>query len=201
VVQKFGGSSVADLDKICHVARIIVNTYEQGHQVAAVVSAMGKTTDALVGMAQQLLPTPTGREYDMLLATGEMVSAALMGLALQGMGYKAIALNGVQAGIKTEDNFNNARIITIDRGAIEAHLEQGTIVIVTGFQGFNSRGELCTLGRGGSDTSAVSIAAAIEADRCEFFKDVAGILTADPRVVPAGANCLLGNDGTSPAGR
>lgn len=184
VVQKFGGSSVADLDKIRHVARIIANSFDKGHQVAAVVSAMGKTTDGLVNMARELQPVPSGREYDMLLATGEMVSASLMAMALQGMGYKAVALNGVQAGIKTEDAYNNARILKIDRAAIEQHLNDGTIVIVTGFQGFNSRGDICTLGRGGSDTSAVSIAAAVDADRCEFYKDVAGVLTADPRIAP-----------------
>jgi aspartate kinase len=183
-VQKFGGSSLADAPKLQHVAGIIAKTVEAGQQVVAVVSAMGKTTDGLVQLANALCEVPQGREYDMLLATGEMVSASLMALCLQEMGYKAIALNGIQAGITTEDCFNTARIQRINPEPITHWLKQGYIVVVTGFQGSNSHGEFCTLGRGGSDTSAVALAGALNANTCDIYTDVPGVFSTDPRIAP-----------------
>lgn len=184
VVLKFGGSSVADADKIRHVARIIAGEADRKHQVVAVVSAMGKTTNGLVALAEALCEHPSGREYDALLATGEMVSTALMAMTLNHMGYAAIGLNGQQAGVKTEALFNRARILEIDTTALETHLQAGTIIIVTGFQGTNPSGEFTTLGRGGSDTSAVALAAALNADYCDIYTDVPGVFSTDPRVVP-----------------
>lgn len=184
VVQKFGGTSVGDVEKIRHVARIIADTYDQGHQVAVVISAMGHTTDELVSLAGDLVENPSGREFDALLITGEMVSASLMAMTLNNMGYKAVSLNGQQAGFRTEDLHNRARILEIDTGRVLYHLNNGEIVIVTGFQGVNSKGDFTTLGRGGSDTSAVALAGALGADRCDIFTDVKGVYSADPRVVP-----------------
>lgn len=184
VVQKFGGTSVGDAERIRRVARIIADTHSQGHQVAVVVSAMGHTTDELVALAQELVDNPSGREFDALLATGEMVSAALVAMTLNRMGYKAVGLNGQQAGFKTEDLHNRARILEIDTGRVQYHLNQGEIVIVTGFQGMNSKGDFTTLGRGGSDTSAVALAGALGAERCDIFTDVKGVYSSDPRVVP-----------------
>jgi len=192
-VLKFGGSSVADADKLRHVARLAANTADEGHQVVVVVSAMGKTTNQLVELGQNLMPTATnddtanrasGREYDALLATGEMVSTALLSLAIQQLGYAAIGLNGQQAGIRTESLPNRARILAIDTDIIHNHLSQGKIVVVTGFQGVDSDGNITTLGRGGSDTSAVALAAALQADRCDIYTDVTGVFSTDPRVVP-----------------
>lgn len=184
IVQKFGGSSVADAEKIKHVARIIVDTYEKGHDVVSVVSAMGKTTDGLVALAKQVCDNPSGREYDALLGTGEMVTTALVAMTIQQMGYRAIGLNGGQAGVETEDLFNRARIKSIDPAVIRGYLKEGYIVIVTGFQGVNANGELTTLGRGGSDTSAVALAGALQADRCDIYTDVLGVFSTDPKVVP-----------------
>jgi aspartate kinase len=184
LVQKFGGSSLADTDKIQGVASIISAAYDSGTQVVAIVSAMGKTTDGLVALANALHSAPQGREYDMLLATGEMVSASLLALHLQSRGYKAIALTGFQAGIQTEDVYNTARIKDIQTDYVKQLLEAGTIVIVTGFQGENSKGEFCTLGRGGSDTSAVALAGALHADACDIYTDVTGVYSTDPRLVP-----------------
>jgi aspartate kinase len=184
LVQKFGGSSLADTDKIQGVASIISTAYDSGTQVVAIVSAMGKTTDGLVALANALHDAPQGREYDMLLATGEMVSASLLALHLQSRGYKAIALTGFQAGIQTEDVYNTARIKDIQTDYVKQLLEAGTIVIVTGFQGENSKGEFCTLGRGGSDTSAVALAGALHADACDIYTDVTGVYSTDPRLVP-----------------
>lgn len=184
VVQKFGGTSVGDTQKIRNVARIIADTHDQGHQVAVVISAMGHTTDELVGLANDLVETPAGREFDALLITGEMVSASLMAMTLNAMGYKAVSLNGQQAGFHTEDLHNRARILEIDTGRVQYHLNNGEIVIVTGFQGINSKGDFTTLGRGGSDTSAVALAGALGAERCDIFTDVKGVYSTDPRVVP-----------------
>jgi aspartate kinase len=184
VVQKFGGTSVGDVERIRKVARIIADTHDQGHQVAVVISAMGHTTDELVSLAGELVGNPAGREFDALLITGEMVSASLMALTLNNMGYKAVSLNGQQAGFHTEDLHNRARILEIDTGRVQYHLNNGEIVIVTGFQGINSKGDFTTLGRGGSDTSAVALAGALGAERCDIFTDVRGVYSTDPRVVP-----------------
>lgn len=184
VVQKFGGTSVGNAERIRNVARIIADTFDKGHQVAAIVSAMGHTTDELVALAQELVENPSGREFDSLLVTGEMVSASLMAMTLNNMGYKAVSLNGQQAGFHTEDLHNRARILEIDTGRVQYHLNNGEIVIVTGFQGTNSKHDFTTLGRGGSDTSAVALAGALGAERCDIFTDVKGVYSADPRVVP-----------------
>jgi aspartate kinase len=184
IVQKFGGSSVADAEKIKNVARIIVDTHEKGYKTVAVISAMGDSTDDLVSLARQLSDAPGGREYDALLATGEMVSVAAMAMAINAMGYKAISLNGQQAGIYTEDLFNRARILEIKTENIFKYLNDGYIVLVTGFQGVNSQGEFVTLGRGGSDTSAVALAGALNAERCDIYTDVRGVYSTDPRIVP-----------------
>jgi aspartate kinase len=184
IVQKFGGSSVADAEKIKNVARIIVDTYEKGFRTVAVISAMGDSTDDLVTLANQLSQNPNGREYDALLATGEMVSVAAMALAINTMGYQAIGLNGQQAGIHTEDLHNRARILEIKTDNILHHLNEGYIVLITGFQGVNAKGDLTTLGRGGSDTSAVALAGALSAERCDIYTDVRGVYSTDPRIVP-----------------
>jgi len=184
VVQKFGGSSVATAEKIKNVARIIIDAHEKGHRTVAVISAMGDSTDDLVTLANELSPKPAGRDYDALLATGEMVSVAAMALAINGMGYKAVGLNGWQAGVRTEDLHNRARILEIDTKNILKHLNEGTIVLITGFQGYNSFGDITTLGRGGSDTSAVALTAALVADRCDIYTDVRGVYSTDPRIVP-----------------
>ena len=184
IVQKFGGSSVADAEKIKNVARIITDTYEKGYRTVAVISAMGDSTDDLVDLANKLCQNPGGREYDALLATGEMVSVAALALALNAMGYKAISLNGQQAGIHTEDLHNRARILEIKTANIEKHLNDGYIVLITGFQGINSKGDFTTLGRGGSDTSAVALTGALNAERCDIYTDVRGVYSTDPRVVP-----------------
>jgi aspartate kinase len=184
LVQKFGGSSVADVEKIKHVASLVAQAHDEGFSVLATVSAMGKTTDGLVGLAQAIMPHPEGREFDMLLATGEMVSAALLAMTLQHMGYKAIALNGHQAGIRVEDEYNKARIQAIHTQEVQRLLADGNIVIVTGFQGTNSKQEFVTLGRGGSDTTAVALAGALNATRCDIYTDVPGVFSTDPRIVP-----------------
>ena len=184
IVQKFGGSSVASAEKIKNVARIIVDTHEKGHKVVTVVSAMGDSTDDLVELAKNLCENPCGREYDALLATGEMVSVAAMALAINSMGYKCVGLNGGQAGVFTEDLHNRARILKIDTKGIHEYLDNGYIVLVTGFQGVNSKGEITTLGRGGSDTSAVALTGALGAERCDIYTDVRGVYSTDPRIVP-----------------
>ena len=185
VVQKFGGSSVASIDKIRHVARIITDAYDAGNQVVTVLSAMGDSTDDLVALAAEAMQQqPSGRDLDALLVTGEMVSVALMAMTLQQMGYKAIGLNGQQAGFIVEDLPNRARILEIDTGRVLHHLSQGEIVLVTGYQGINPNGDFATLGRGGSDTSAVALAGALGASRCDIYTDVDGVYSTDPRVVP-----------------
>ncbi|MFN3360560.1 MAG: aspartate kinase, partial [Pseudanabaenaceae cyanobacterium] len=185
VVQKFGGTSVADAERILQVCQRIEHTVSQGERVVVVVSAMGKTTDSLIDLARAVAgECPNPREMDLLLATGEQVTTALVSMALQARGQAAIALTGREAGIITEPHHQRARIVRIDISRIKAELEQGKVVVVTGFQGITPSGEVTTLGRGGSDTSAVALAAALHADRCEIYTDVPGILTTDPRLVP-----------------
>lgn len=183
VVQKFGGSSVADAKKIITVAKRIIETYEEGNQVVVVVSAQGDTTDNLIEKAMEISSTPPKREMDMLLSTGEQISISLLAIAIAELGYKSVSLTGAQVGIKTSKEYSNARIETIEDGRLKKELDDGHIVIVAGFQGIDSENNITTLGRGGSDTTAVALAVALEADRCEIFTDVDGIYTADPRIV------------------
>ncbi len=184
IVQKYGGSSVADAEKIKNVARRIIKAKDAGNDVVMVVSAMGDTTDELVDLAYQLNERPPAREFDILLSTGELVSSTLLAMALQGMGYPAISLSGIQAGIHTDTAHSRARILGIDPKRVVNELKQGNIVIVAGFQGFTGDMDTTTLGRGGSDTTAVALAASLKADTCQIFTDVDGIYTADPRLVP-----------------
>lgn len=181
IVQKYGGSSVATIEKIIRVAERIKRTAKEGHEMVVVVSAMGDTTDELLGMAKSISLNPDKRELDMLLTTGEQVSSALLAMALQETGEKAVSLTGWQAGIRTESVHGNARILQIDTKRIEEELAEGKIVVVTGFQGVTEAGEITALGRGGSDTTAVALAAALHADRCEIYTDVTGVFTSDPR--------------------
>jgi aspartate kinase len=184
VVQKYGGSSVADADKIKNVARRAIAAQEQGKQVVVVVSAMGKTTDGLIKLAQQVTDEPDERELDFLLSTGEIVSCTLLAMALKSMGAKSISLSGAQAGIKTDAVHSRARILGIDPRRIHKELDRGKIVIVAGFQGITDKMDITTLGRGGSDTTAVALAISLGADICEIYTDVDGVYTADPRLVP-----------------
>ncbi|WP_017872790.1 aspartate kinase [Candidatus Caldatribacterium saccharofermentans] len=184
VVQKYGGSSVADLERIRHVASRVRRYFLEGHRLVVVVSAMGKTTDALLAMARELHPFPPEREVDMLLATGEQVSIALLSIALFAQGVPSISLTGGQAGIITTDVHTKARILRVEVERIFRHLNEGKVVIVAGFQGVTEDGDITTLGRGGSDTTACALAAALRADVCEIYTDVAGVFTADPRIVP-----------------
>ena len=184
VVQKFGGSSVKDAEHIKNVARIIAETYLRGHDVMVVLSAQGDTTDDLIAKAEEINRTPSKREMDMLLATGEQISVALCAMALESMGLPCISLNAWQAGIWSNNIHGDARIQKIDQDRIQIELDAHRIVIVTGFQGVDRRGDLTTLGRGGSDTSAVALAAAFGAELCQIFTDVDGVYTADPRIVP-----------------
>ena len=184
IVQKYGGSSVADAERVFNVARRIMKTKAEGNQVVVVLSAQGKTTDGLIAKAKEINPRASRREMDMLLATGEQQSVALMAMAINALGGRAVSLNAVQVGIETTNTYSNARIRTIHRERIENELERSNVVLVTGFQGVNQLGDLTTLGRGGSDTSAVALAAALNADICEIYTDVEGVYTADPRVVP-----------------
>ena len=183
IVQKFGGSSVADADKIRNVARIITETYRRGHSVVAVLSAQGDTTDDLIAKAAEINPNASKREMDMLLSTGEQISCSLCAMAIEGMGYPVISLTGWQAGFRTNSTYGNARIKRVDTERILAELDKKAIVIVTGFQGINKYDDITTLGRGGSDTSAVALAAVLHADLCQIYTDVDGIFTADPRCV------------------
>ncbi len=184
IVQKFGGTSVAGADHIRRVARRSVATRREGHDVVVVVSAPGDMTDDLIGMARQITDQPPARELDMLLATGEQVSIALLAMAIHTEGAEAISLTGAQAQIKTERVHTRARILAVDRGRIDRELSAGRIVIVAGFQGITDEEEITTLGRGGSDTTAVALASALGADLCQIYTDVEGVFTADPRVVP-----------------
>ena len=184
IVQKFGGSSVADAGKIINVASRIGAVREAGTDVVAVVSAMGDTTDELIELAHTISREPHARELDLLLSTGELVSCTLLTMALRELGHEAISLSGPQAGIHTDTSFGRARISRIDAGRMRRELDAGRIVVVAGFQGITPEDDVTTLGRGGSDTTAVAIAAALQADRCEIYTDVEGIYTADPRIVP-----------------
>jgi aspartate kinase len=184
VVMKFGGTSVADSERIKRAARRIVERKEAGHRVAAVLSARGKTTDELVAMAYEVSERPHPREMDMLLSTGERVSCALAAMVINDLGHEAISLTGSQAGIVTDTSHTKARIMEVRADRIKAALDEDKIVLVAGFQGVSTSSDVTTLGRGGSDTTAVALAAALGADVCEIFTDVAGVFSADPRIVP-----------------
>lgn len=184
IVQKYGGSSVSTLEKLKGVAAKVIAAKRQGYAVVVVVSAMGDATDHLMNLARQISADPSRRDLDALLATGEMVSTSLLAIAIQEAGEKAVGLNGLQCGIFTNDVYSNARILEVRSAQVWKHLEQGAIVVVAGFQGFTSNGDLTTLGRGGSDTTAVALAAAMNAEHCEIYTDVAGVFTADPRLAP-----------------
>lgn len=184
IVQKFGGTSVADPNKIHNVAKAVIKEKENGNDVVVVVSAMGHTTDYLIKLAKEVTQTPDSREMDMLLSTGEQVSIALLAMAIQSHGYKAVSMNGQQVGIITECIHSKARIVDIKTEKLQNNLNKGNIIVVAGFQGVTPDGEITTLGRGGSDTSAVAIAAALKADRCDIYTDVEGVYATDPRIVP-----------------
>ena len=183
IVQKFGGSSVKDRDRIFNVARIVANTHNAGNDVVVVVSAQGDTTDDLIAKAAEITHNPSAREMDMLLAAGEEISIALLAMALNELGCHATSLTGWQAGFRTDRAYTKARITRLETERISSELERNRVVVVAGFQGLNKLDDITTLGRGGSDTSAVAIAAALHADRCQIFTDVEGVYTADPRKV------------------
>ena len=183
-VHKYGGSSVADAPKIVSVARRLAAVHDAGHRVVTVVSAMGDTTDDLIELARTVATEPEPRELDALLSTGELVSVTLLTMALRNLGYDAISLSGAQAGIRTDRAYGRARISEVDPERIRRELAQGRLVIVAGFQGLTPDEDITTLGRGGSDTTAVALAAALQADRCDIYTDVEGIYTADPRLAP-----------------
>lgn len=183
IVQKYGGSSVANAERIFNVAKRIIEAYDKGNDVVVVLSAQGDTTDELIEKAAEINPNASRREMDMLLSTGEQQSVALMAMAINALGRNAISLNAFQVGIDTNSNYSNARIKTISTERIHLELEKKNIVIITGFQGINKYDDVTTLGRGGSDTSAVALAAKLNADICEIYTDVDGVYTADPRIV------------------
>ncbi|MEY4163416.1 MAG: hypothetical protein RLZZ79_368 [Actinomycetota bacterium] len=186
IVQKYGGSSVADAEAMKRVANRIVATKKAGHSVVVVVSAMGDTTDELIDLANQVTPLPTGRELDMLLTAGERISMALLAMAIKNLGQEALSFTGSQAGVITDSTHGKARIIDVTPGRIQEALKQDAIAIVAGFQGISQdTKDVTTLGRGGSDTTAVALAAALDADVCEIYTDVDGVFSADPRIVPA----------------
>jgi len=185
IVQKYGGTSVANAERLKNVARRICRTKEQGHDVVVVVSAASGTTDKLISMAREITDDPHGREYDMLVSTGEQISVALLAMTTQGLGYKAISMTGYQVGILTDSIHTKARIIDISADKVLHRLKEGYVVVIAGFQGVDINGNITTLGRGGSDTSAVAVAAALKADLCEIYTDVDGVYTADPRIVPS----------------
>ena len=184
IVQKFGGSSVANADRVRNVARIITETYKKGNSVVVVLSAQGDTTDDLIAKAQELNPNASKREMDMLLSTGEQISIALCAMTIEGMGYQVVSLTGWQAGMNTDSAYSNARIKRIQTERIQTELDKNKIVLVAGFQGINKYGDITTLGRVGSDTTAVALAVALKADLCQIYTDVDGVYTADPRIVP-----------------
>ncbi len=184
IVQKFGGSSVANAERVMNVARIVTDTYRQGNDVVVVVSAQGDTTDDLIAKAHEINEKPSKRELDMLMTSGEQISIALLSMAIEKLGCPAVSLLGWQAGFNTSSSYGSARIKSIKADRLKAEVDRHNIVVVAGFQGVNKYDDLTTLGRGGSDTSAVAIAAAMHADRCQIFTDVEGVFTADPRKVP-----------------
>ena len=183
VVQKFGGSSVANAERVFNVARTITDTYKAGNDVVVVVSAQGDTTDDLIEKAKEINKKPSKREMDMLLSTGEQISISLLAMAIEALGFPVISLTGWQAGMKTNPNYGTARLLKIDTDRLHSELAKNNIVVVAGFQGINKYDDITTLGRGGSDTSAVALAAALNADVCEIYTDVDGVYTADPRIV------------------
>ncbi|MDP6058194.1 MAG: aspartate kinase, partial [Pirellulaceae bacterium] len=183
IVQKFGGTSIADSQKILAAARKAVRAQQEGHQVVLVVSAMGKNTDLLVSLASEITDRPSAREMDMLLSTGEQVSVALMAMAIQSLGHRAVSLTGAQIGIKTDSTHTKARIKSISTERMRRLLDEGNIVIAAGFQGIDEDFNITTLGRGGSDTTAVALAAVLGASACEIYTDVDGVYTTDPRVL------------------
>ena len=184
IVQKFGGTSVKDRSRIFNVARIVMNTRNEGNDVVVVVSAQGDTTDDLIKKAAEITSDPSHREMDMLLATGEQISISLLAMALQELGVPSVSLTGWQAGFNTDRAYTRARIKRLDTERVESELARNRVVVVAGFQGLNRSEDITTLGRGGSDTSAVALAAALHADRCQIFTDVEGVYTADPRKIP-----------------
>ncbi|MBA7664863.1 Aspartate kinase [subsurface metagenome] len=184
IIQKYGGTSVANAERIKNVARRIAATKDKGDQVLVVVSAMGDTTDELIESAYQVTRQPSERELDVLLSTGEIVSSTLLAMALKDMGYEAISLSGAQAGIRTDATYSRARILEVESKRVVRELEKGNIVIVAGFQGITDEMDITTLGRGGSDTTAVALAASLGAEACQLYTDVEGVYTADPRLVP-----------------
>ena len=183
IVKKFGGTSVADKDRIYNVAQRCIEDYKEGHDVVVVLSAMGDTTDDLISLAKTINPEPKKRELDMLMTTGEQVSVALMAMAMDAMHVPAVSLNAFQVKMNSTSRYGNARFKSIDTKRIRHELDSRKIVIVTGFQGVNKYEDITTLGRGGSDTTAVALAAVLHADKCEIYTDVDGVYTADPRVV------------------
>ena len=185
IVQKFGGSSVANPERVFNVAGIVTDTYKRGNDVVVVVSAQGDTTDDLIAKAEEINPHPSKREMDMLLTAGEQMSAALMAMAIEKLGFPVVSLLGWQAGFRTSSAYGSARIYDVKADRIRKELDKKNIVVVTGFQGINRYNDMTTLGRGGSDTSAVAIAASMHADLCQIYTDVEGVFTADPRKVPA----------------
>jgi len=184
IVQKYGGSSVANGERIKDVAHRIAKIKDEGNEVVVVVSAMGDTTDELINLAHQVSEQPSDRELDLLLSTGEVVSSTILAMALDSLGYKAVSLSGVQAGIQTDSSYSRARILRVDPKRIANELGKGNIVIVAGFQGMTQDMDITTLGRGGSDTTAVALATALKAEICQIYTDVEGVYTADPRIVP-----------------
>ncbi|MEQ8663172.1 MAG: aspartate kinase, partial [Gammaproteobacteria bacterium] len=184
IVQKYGGTSVGDVDRIANVAGRVARTHAAGNQVVVVVSAMSGETDRLLGLARAFAEQPRGRELDVLLSTGEQVTIALLAMALEKRGVPAVSFTGGQVRILTDDAYNKARIVDIDQDNVRTELDAGRVVVVAGFQGVDDRGSITTLGRGGSDTTAVALAAALSADECQIYTDVDGVYTTDPRIVP-----------------
>ena len=184
IVQKFGGSSVANAERILHVAEIITGTYKKGNQVVVVLSAQGDTTDDLLAKAAEINPSGSKREMDMLLNTGEQMSIALMAMAIERLGFPVVSLTGWQVGMETTAAYGAARIKRVAGSRIQEELDHNKIVLVAGFQGINKYGDVTTLGRGGSDTTAVALAVALRADLCQIYTDVDGVYTTDPRVAP-----------------
>ncbi len=184
IVQKFGGSSVANAERVFNVADIITSTYKAGNDVIVVVSAQGDTTDDLIDKAKEINPNPSKREMDMLLSSGEQISVALLAMAIEKLGFPVVSLTGWQVGVHTDSRYSSARIRKVEQERVQKELDKKNIVIVAGFQGVNKYGDITTLGRGGSDTSAVALAAALHADLCEIYTDVDGVYTTDPRIVP-----------------
>ena len=184
IVQKFGGSSVANAEKVFNVASRVIDAYNEGNKVIVVVSAQGDTTDDLIEKAKEINPAPSKREMDMLLSTGEQISIALLAMAIEKLGYPVVSLTGWQIGMKTDSSYGQARIKKIDAERLEMELDKNNIIVVAGFQGINKYDDITTLGRGASDTTAVAIAAALHADKCEIYTDVDGVYSTDPRIVP-----------------